>query len=157
VVGAGGAEGCVKGGADADGSGDGWGCNGCDEVGCNGYDGDKVCGACNGQGWGWWGRHKMECDLIEEGALLISSIEKPSLRGEDLREELDGLAELVRQRLRARAQRDGVVIEGRAVVGDINYVLFEEKGFCGNQDNYYDPLNSYLHKVLERKTGIPIR
>src|SRR5205814_1427117 len=34
--------------------------------------------------------------------------------------------------------------------------LFHELGFHGNSKHYYDPQNSYLHLVLERRTGIPI-
>ena len=35
-------------------------------------------------------------------------------------------------------------------------MLFERHGFHGNRDDYYDPKNSFLNEVLERKTGIPI-
>jgi regulator of sirC expression with transglutaminase-like and TPR domain len=35
-------------------------------------------------------------------------------------------------------------------------VLFNEHGFCGNANDYYDPKNSFLNEVIERKTGIPI-
>lgn len=38
----------------------------------------------------------------------------------------------------------------------INEHLFGKWGFQGNTDNYYDPRNSYLPEVLERRTGIPI-
>ena len=34
--------------------------------------------------------------------------------------------------------------------------LFHEMGFRGNKEGYYDPRNSYLNEVLNRKTGIPI-
>ncbi|MBA4190199.1 MAG: hypothetical protein C0467_19615 [Planctomycetaceae bacterium] len=34
--------------------------------------------------------------------------------------------------------------------------LFEESGFAGNIENYYDPRNSYLNKVLDRQIGLPI-
>ena len=34
--------------------------------------------------------------------------------------------------------------------------LFDELGFSGNADDYYDPQNSYLHRVLERRQGLPI-
>ena len=34
--------------------------------------------------------------------------------------------------------------------------LFEDCAFEGNQDDYYDPRNSYLHEVLDRRVGIPI-
>ena len=34
--------------------------------------------------------------------------------------------------------------------------LFDEVGFSANQEDYYDPRNSYLNEVLERRLGIPI-
>ncbi|MCC7264659.1 MAG: transglutaminase family protein [Candidatus Latescibacteria bacterium] len=39
----------------------------------------------------------------------------------------------------------------------LNRYLFEEQGFRGSaQEPYYDPRNSYLNEVLERRLGIPI-
>ena len=38
----------------------------------------------------------------------------------------------------------------------INQHLYGELGFAGNQIDYYDPDNSYLNRVLERRLGIPI-
>ena len=38
----------------------------------------------------------------------------------------------------------------------INRLLFEEQGFRGNTEDYYDPRNSFLNDVLDRRTGIPI-
>jgi len=38
----------------------------------------------------------------------------------------------------------------------LNAVLFEELGFCGNRQDYYDPLNTMIHRVLETRTGNPI-
>ncbi len=43
----------------------------------------------------------------------------------------------------------------RAIDG-LNELLFEEEGFEGNRENYYDPSNSFLHQVLEQRRGIPI-
>ena len=37
-----------------------------------------------------------------------------------------------------------------------NHFIFEEKGFAGNQLDYYDPRNSFLNEVIERHLGIPI-
>jgi regulator of sirC expression with transglutaminase-like and TPR domain len=37
-----------------------------------------------------------------------------------------------------------------------NHFMFEELALSGNQLDYYDPRNSYLHKVIDRRTGIPI-
>lgn len=41
-------------------------------------------------------------------------------------------------------------------VSALNEFLFEELGFAGNQDDFYDPRNSFLDQVLERRLGIPI-
>jgi regulator of sirC expression with transglutaminase-like and TPR domain len=38
----------------------------------------------------------------------------------------------------------------------LNDVLFNRHGFRGNQNDYYDPKNSFLNEVIERKQGIPI-
>lgn len=38
----------------------------------------------------------------------------------------------------------------------LNHFFFDELGFRPNVDQYYDPDNSYLHRVIERRTGIPI-
>lgn len=42
------------------------------------------------------------------------------------------------------------------VINIINQYLFEHLQFRGNSEDYYDPSNSYLNEVIERKTGIPI-
>lgn len=39
---------------------------------------------------------------------------------------------------------------------ELSTFLFEECGFAGNTENYYDPRNSYLNKVLDRQVGLPI-
>ena len=41
-------------------------------------------------------------------------------------------------------------------IAALNSVMFQEHGFHGNRDNYYDPKNSFLNEVIERRTGIPI-
>jgi regulator of sirC expression with transglutaminase-like and TPR domain len=41
-------------------------------------------------------------------------------------------------------------------IAALNYVFFQELGFHGNRENYFDPKNSYLNEVLDRKIGIPI-
>jgi regulator of sirC expression with transglutaminase-like and TPR domain len=63
--------------------------------------------------------------------------------------KIDNLAGRVRDRCPRGAKP-------RQVLGQINWVLFVEESYQGNLDDYYDPRNSYLNEVLERKTGIPI-
>jgi len=41
-------------------------------------------------------------------------------------------------------------------VGRLNAYLFHELGFKGNRADYYDPRNSFLNEVLDRRTGIPL-
>src|SRR5260370_16921174 len=45
---------------------------------------------------------------------------------------------------------------GAEFVASVNTFLFEEIGFRGNAQNYYDPRNSCLNWVLDQRTGIPI-
>lgn len=74
------------------------------------------------------------------GALLIAQIEHPGLGPAHELKRLDELA--------ARL--------GRADVHALRRFLFEEEGFAGNAGDYYDPRNSCLNDVLDRRLGIPI-
>ena len=64
-----------------------------------------------------------------------------------------GEIERFAKRLRSRLAQDAVA-EDRVIA--LNEFLFDDLGFSGNTDNYYDPRNSYLNEVLDRRTGIPI-
>jgi regulator of sirC expression with transglutaminase-like and TPR domain len=65
------------------------------------------------------------------------------------------LGDIERMAIRVRAQLpDGGGAEERVVA--LNQFLFDELGYFGNTEDYYDPRNSYLNEVLERRTGIPI-
>jgi regulator of sirC expression with transglutaminase-like and TPR domain len=86
---------------------------------------------------------------IAHGALVIARIGHPALSPEPTLAALDTLADGVRARLSALdppARRASVLAR----------YLFDECGYRGNSDDYYDPRNSFLNDVLERRTGIPI-
>ena len=87
--------------------------------------------------------------LLAEAALTIARIEYPGLAFAPYLATLNDLAARVQSRLPH-------VAETRDVIAALNTVLFDEEGFSGNCDDYYDPRNSFLNDVLERKTGIPI-
>lgn len=89
-----------------------------------------------------------DIDLLR-AALTYARAEFPDLEVEPCVGRVEELARRVRQHL-------GESFEPQVVLRTINKVLFEEEGFHGNRDDYYDPRNSYLNQVLERKTGIPI-
>jgi regulator of sirC expression with transglutaminase-like and TPR domain len=93
-------------------------------------------------------RPEEEIDLAE-AALLIAAEEYPDL---DVAAYLTLLARMGKEARRrtARAPSPASALEA------LNRYLFDELGFAGNAENYYDPRNSYLNEVLDRRTGIPI-
>jgi regulator of sirC expression with transglutaminase-like and TPR domain len=89
-----------------------------------------------------------ELDLAE-AALLIAAEEYPDLRPGVYLNRIAGMGGELRKRIRAE-------VEPQRVVDRANDYLFEELHFKGNRDEYYDPRNSFLNEVLERRVGIPI-
>jgi regulator of sirC expression with transglutaminase-like and TPR domain len=86
---------------------------------------------------------------LDHAALLIGAWDYPERDVNTYREQLDSIASFATAEV-ARAQ--GGIGRARA----ISDCLFERLGFCGNTDDYYDPRNSFLADVLDRRTGIPI-
>jgi regulator of sirC expression with transglutaminase-like and TPR domain len=86
---------------------------------------------------------------LTEAALSIAQDVYPHLDMGAIQSELDRLAAILKGRLPADAspvQR----------LRSLNRYFFRELGFSGNRNDYYDPDNSYLNRVLERRRGIPI-
>jgi regulator of sirC expression with transglutaminase-like and TPR domain len=86
---------------------------------------------------------------LAEAALLVAADEYPQLSVDAYLERLDEHAQAVRESLAEGAGLEETVIA-------LNHYLFVEQGFTGNADDYYDPRNSFLNDVLDRKLGIPI-
>ncbi len=93
-------------------------------------------------------RPEEEIDLAE-AALLIAQEEYPHLDIGAYLRLLDDLSGKVRARLSPGASPE-------KIIATMNYFLFKEKGFAGNEEQYYDPRNSFLNEVLDRRLGIPI-
>ena len=89
-----------------------------------------------------------EIDLAGAG-FLIAAMEYPELDLDHQFGQLDSLAEEVAGRL--DTSRDPLFC-----VNTLSEYLFDELGFQGNLDDYYDPRNSFLNEVLQRRLGIPI-
>lgn len=82
-------------------------------------------------------------------ALLIASDEYPQLDADLYDTLLQSHAESLRGEIEA--------IESWPLkMAAINKHLFDELGYSGNSDAYYDPRNSYLNEVFERRLGNPI-
>jgi len=86
---------------------------------------------------------------LETGALMMAQTEYPEIHPEAYAGVLDGLAGELREWLAVTDQNDRMLVR-------VNKFLFEHKGFTGNMENYYDPENSFLNRVLDRRTGNPV-
>src|SRR5207245_7427775 len=89
-----------------------------------------------------------ELDLAE-GALLVAAEEYPELRPSVYLDQIARMATDLKRRIRAEIEPD-------RVVEICNDYFFEELQFKGNRQEYYDPRNSFLNEVLDRRVGIPI-
>ena len=89
-----------------------------------------------------------EIDLAE-AALLIAATEYPDLDIEDQLAILDSLSGAARRRLTDESNP-------LSCINNLSEYLFDEVGFRGNVDDYYDPRNSFLNEVLRHHLGIPI-
>jgi regulator of sirC expression with transglutaminase-like and TPR domain len=93
-------------------------------------------------------RHGEHFDL-EEAIWCFVRTRHPNANVAAYRAQLDEWAEDARPFVEAAE-------DGSRVVLGLNLVLFQRLGFKGNSENYYDPANSYLDTVMDRRRGIPI-
>ena len=93
-------------------------------------------------------RPEDEVDL-GRAALAIAEGEYPQLDIEACVAKIDRLASAVSDCSRGET-------DPYRLMASLNYVLFNQEGFQGNRDEYYDPKNSFLNDVIERKKGISI-
>jgi regulator of sirC expression with transglutaminase-like and TPR domain len=84
-----------------------------------------------------------------EASVSIAQDEFPQLDTQAVLAEIDALDE----RLKRRIPADAVPVQR---LRWLNRFFFQELGFAGNVNDYYDPANSYLHRVLDTRRGIPI-
>lgn len=86
---------------------------------------------------------------LEKGAFLVARYAYPGLDVDSYVRKLDAIAGEVLDRM-------GTRVSGEETVKTLGRYLFTEQGFRGNTKNYYEPDNSYLNRVVDRRTGIPI-
>lgn len=84
-----------------------------------------------------------------EAALLVASHRYPDLDVRYYLDVIDGFGAAI------AAQVDDDSAAAEKVVA-LNHYLFDELGFAPNALDYFDPRNSFLNEVIERRTGIPI-
>ncbi len=86
---------------------------------------------------------------LDEAALLVAAEENPALEMRLYQERLDEMA-------RALAGRVAGELDPNRLAATLSEHLFTRLGFRGNVGDYYDPRNSFLNEVLDRRVGIPI-
>ncbi len=86
---------------------------------------------------------------LAQACLLVAEDVYPGLAFERYLGELEAMGARLREQLPDTADAEQRVIA-------LNSFLFDEMGFTGNAREYYDPRNSYLNEVLDRRTGLPI-
>ena len=86
---------------------------------------------------------------IEEGTLLLAQTQYPEINTLAYQALFDSYAADLREQIDFSAPVD-------QVIAVINHYLFDELGYHGNEDDYYNPENSYVNRVVDRRTGNPI-
>jgi regulator of sirC expression with transglutaminase-like and TPR domain len=86
---------------------------------------------------------------LEEACWLVARTRYPEFDEAAYRARINEMAQELRKRLTGRETP-------RATIEVCNHYLFRTLGFRGNRQDYYDPDNSYLNRVLDRRLGIPI-
>lgn len=86
---------------------------------------------------------------LEEGAWLMAATKYPNINKEGYMALLDQHATEVLDRVENPS-------EGLSLLKAMEQVCFDKLHYHGNEDEYYDPDNSYLNRVIDRRTGNPI-
>lgn len=86
---------------------------------------------------------------LATAALLIAAEVYPALDVPKYLQWLDVQGERARERLEPSSRPS-------LIISELNHLAFDELGLHANAEEYYDPRNSYLNEVIERRTGIPI-
>jgi regulator of sirC expression with transglutaminase-like and TPR domain len=86
---------------------------------------------------------------LAKAALLFAKEEYPDIDIDKYLRKIDLMAVEIKRRV-------GHNTDPYFLMSEINKYLFNEEGFRGNEEDYYDHRNSFLNDVLDRKTGIPV-
>lgn len=89
-----------------------------------------------------------ETDSLVRAAIAVAMHELDDIDPEAVEKSLDNLAAKILQRVRCATHE--------ALVARLHEVLFDDFRLRGNSDDYYNPENSYLPRVLATQRGIPV-
>jgi regulator of sirC expression with transglutaminase-like and TPR domain len=86
---------------------------------------------------------------LTEAAVAIAQADEPTLDTQGVLADLDRLA----AKLKARLPDDASALQR---LRSLHRYFFQELGFAGNVNDFYNPANSHVHEVLRTRQGIPI-
>jgi regulator of sirC expression with transglutaminase-like and TPR domain len=86
---------------------------------------------------------------LEKGAMLLAQTQHPAINAAAYSALLDDMSGELREWLAASDPKERFLVR-------VNEFIFGKLGFTGNMENYYDPDNSFLNTVLNRRTGNPV-
>jgi regulator of sirC expression with transglutaminase-like and TPR domain len=87
-------------------------------------------------------------DALLQGAVAIAMHQMEDVDAAAVDATIQGYVDAIRSRVRGR--------QPQALLAHLHDYLFEEQGFRGNTDDYYNAANSYLPSVIDSKRGLPI-
>lgn len=87
-------------------------------------------------------------DALLQGAVAIAMHQMEEVDATAVDATIQGYVDAIRSRVHGR--------QTQALLAHLHDYLFEEQGFRGNTEDYYNPANSYLPAVIETKRGLPI-
>lgn len=93
-------------------------------------------------------KHGEDFDL-ETGIWLLAQTQYPGINSEAYEALLDSYAAILKDRI-------DFASPAKEILKIIQKYLFVELGFAGNETNYYDPENSYLNCVMDKRAGNPV-
>lgn len=88
-------------------------------------------------------------EQLEDAVFILSRFDNPTMRESEYKQKLDQFAEMLSDKVRyslSETQKMHEVLD----------FVFSELGFSGSTTDYYDPQNSYLNRVIDRREGLPI-
>jgi regulator of sirC expression with transglutaminase-like and TPR domain len=86
---------------------------------------------------------------VEEGAWSLAQTQYPDINTAAYQALFDSYAGDLRERIDFGSSSENII-------ATINQYLFTDLEFTGNEQNYFDPDNSYLNQVVDRRMGNPI-
>lgn len=86
---------------------------------------------------------------LEDAVFILSRFDNPTLRESEYKQKLDRFADRIGDEVR-------YALDDSQKMHAVLDFVFSELGFQGGSKDYYNPANSYLNRVIDRRKGLPI-